>query len=372
MSAPADARTAAPWPGQELPLAKVEQTLRRHYQELTGQRQVGSRTRVANLVAVAGDPEAGRAALDLVQGLHGRNPSRSIVLVKAPQGTPAGVRAFARVVHQPGTRRRPRRVFDEVVVEAAIPSEHLAAVVLPLLLPEIPVFTWWLETPPFGHPELTELLAVTDRLIVDSARFADPFADLAGLTRGLPSFPPTTDCGWGRLTPWRQALATVFDCQPLRPAIDQITGVTVTAGAPAAGLLLIGWLASRLGWTLEEGPDAAHTARYVTPRGTRVAAELATAARAPALQRVHVTARTGDGPEATIGVDPVGDHLVATVTAAGRPVHPPCVAEGPLTRTEALQAELATFGRDRIYEQALAATLPWTTTPAAAPAGAPR
>ena len=45
---------------------------------------------------------------------------------------------------------------------------HLATVVLPLLLPELPVFTWW-RTPPFDQQVFDELTSVTDRLIVDSA-----------------------------------------------------------------------------------------------------------------------------------------------------------------------------------------------------------
>lgn len=351
--------TASPWPGVEVPLAKVEQTLKRQYEQLTdGDGQVGSRTRVATLVAVAADPAAGRTALDLVQGLRGRNPSRCIVLVTQPPGATTGARAFARVAHQPGTRRRQRRVWDEVVVEAAMPAEHLPSVVLPLLLPEIPVFAWWLGSPEFGQDVVTELLRVADRLVVDSTRFTDPLADLGRLARGAPGFPPTSDCAWGRLTPWREALATSFDCQPLRPALDQITGVTVTAGAPTAGLLMIAWLASRLDWTAA-APAEGGRLRYTTPDGRELTAELHVAPRGPSLQSVRVTARSGE-QDAALSVDPVGDHLVATVTVGGRPATPPRVGAGQLTRSEALQAELDTFGRDRIYEQALAATLPWT------------
>lgn len=374
------------WPGEEVPLAKVEQTLKRQYHELLEDAaEIGSRTRVATLVAVADDRAGAEDALDWVQGLRGRNPSRCIVLVTSGGGT-SGVRTFARVAHQPGTRRRQRRVWDEVVVEAAVPPDHLAAVVLPLLLPEIPVFTWWLGSPPLGDggrpdaPAFDALMDVTDRLIVDSARFRDPLADLGGLARSLPELPATSDCAWGGLTPWREALATAFDCQPLRASIDQITQVTVTvtAAAPTAGLLLIGWLASRLGWTPAAPPAGGpasggapqrgaggRTLRY-TAAGQPLDAELEVVTRGPTLQSVYVTARGGD-TDAAAHVVPVGEHLVATVTAGGRPCAPPCVGAGAFTRTEALQAELNTFGRDRVYEQALAATLPWTAAPAGSP-----
>src|SRR4030095_11770921 len=48
------------------------------------------------------------------------------------------------------------------------------AVVLPLLLPELPVFTWWEGTPPFGEEVFAELTSVTDPLIVDSAALESP------------------------------------------------------------------------------------------------------------------------------------------------------------------------------------------------------
>jgi hypothetical protein len=58
------------------------------------------------------------------------------------------------------------------------------------------------------------------------------------------------DLAWLRSTPWRERLAASFDPPQWRPALGRISAVTVQhrADSTAAALLLVGWLASRLGW----------------------------------------------------------------------------------------------------------------------------
>ena len=48
-----------------------------------------------------------------------------------------------------------------------------ASVVLPLTLPDLPVFLRWRGRPPFGADELEQLVDVVDRLIVDSREWPD-------------------------------------------------------------------------------------------------------------------------------------------------------------------------------------------------------
>ena len=211
--------------GEPVELAKVDAALERQAREHEQDDAGLLRTRVGTLVVVTADADAAGEALRLVEALEGRNPSRCVVLVVRPPEDGPGVRAWARVARREG--RGADRVWDEVVVEAAVPPAHLSAVVLPLLLPDTPVFTWWRGTPPLGTEVCDELLAVSDRLIVDSAGFDEPVADLARLARALGSLPPPSDCVWGRITPWRELLAAPFDAPPLRAALDRVTGVRI-------------------------------------------------------------------------------------------------------------------------------------------------
>ena len=58
------------------------------------------------------------------------------------------------------------------------------------------------------------------------------------------------DLAWLRSTPWRERLAASFDPVWLRRELGSITGVTIRhhPASTAAAMLLVGWLASRLGW----------------------------------------------------------------------------------------------------------------------------
>jgi hypothetical protein len=59
------------------------------------------------------------------------------------------------------------------------------------------------------------------------------------------------DLAWLRSTPWRERIAMSFDPAPMRPELRRLTAVTVRhhPDSAVAGLLLVGWLAARLGWT---------------------------------------------------------------------------------------------------------------------------
>jgi glucose-6-phosphate dehydrogenase assembly protein OpcA len=266
------------------------------------------------------------------------------------------VRSWARVVNR-RPDHGPEVVWEEVVVQTNVHPRHLTAVVLPLLLPELPVFTWWEATPPFDQQVFDELTSVTDRLIVDSAAFADPVADLRRLAGAVGVLEPAvTDCAWGRLTPWRELLAAPFSGPQLRPVIDRVRWLRVDSVEPTAGLELVGWFASRLGWALEgvRQTGDALKADYLTPAGT-CQARVVAAIGSSNLTRVHLELETDDGP-ASVRVEAPPGHLVATVEAPGQPTGRRKVGRGPgpSTGPAGLGEELQLFGRDRVFEEALA------------------
>ncbi|WP_375492880.1 glucose-6-phosphate dehydrogenase assembly protein OpcA [uncultured Jatrophihabitans sp.] len=117
---------------------------------------------------------------------------------------------------------------------------HAESVTLPLLAPDAPVVTWWHTQSPdqIAHDPLG---VFAERRITDVSRMADPCAALQ--QRGEDFAPGDTDLAWTRLTPWRAALASVFDSARHDPK-----AVTVFGGCddPSARLLG-GWMSARLG-----------------------------------------------------------------------------------------------------------------------------
>lgn len=117
---------------------------------------------------------------------------------------------------------------------------HAESVVMPLLVPDVPVVTWWHGEPP--EEIATDFLGVVaDRRITDSAQAADPVAALRQRARDYA--PGDTDLAWTRITPWRTLVAGTFDTAQAR-----VTEATVVAPStdPTAALMR-GWLAARLG-----------------------------------------------------------------------------------------------------------------------------
>jgi glucose-6-phosphate dehydrogenase assembly protein OpcA len=138
-------------------------------------------------------------------------------------------------------------------------GEHLAALVDPLLLSGVPVNLWWLDTPPFGTKELLDAVRICDALVVDSARFDRPYQSFLGLAEMATSAHRqlgVADFQWARLEVWREAIAEFFEPRDRRDYMRGIADVGVdyvgeARGNRIAAGLLIGWLASALGWKVK-------------------------------------------------------------------------------------------------------------------------
>jgi glucose-6-phosphate dehydrogenase assembly protein OpcA len=89
------------------------------------------------------------------------------------------------------------RLYGEV-------AEHADSVVLPLLVPDTPVVTWWPGTAP-ERPSGDPPGALAQRRVTDTAGGADPLGMLKRLANEYA--PGDTDFAWTRLTPWRSLLA---------------------------------------------------------------------------------------------------------------------------------------------------------------------
>ncbi|MCW2948536.1 MAG: Glucose-6-P dehydrogenase subunit-like protein [Actinoallomurus sp.] len=145
-------------------------------------------------------------------------------------------------------------------------AEHADSVVLPLLVPDTPVFTWWSGSAP-QQPSTEPLGAMAQRRVTDTAGGADPLGTLKRLADAYT--PGDTDLAWARITPWRSLLAAALD----QPHAD-ITAAKVEAAPnnPSAALLG-GWLAVRLAVPCEVSPSYGPgiTAVRLSTRSGRIA-----------------------------------------------------------------------------------------------------
>ncbi|HET8607114.1 MAG TPA: glucose-6-phosphate dehydrogenase assembly protein OpcA [Gaiellaceae bacterium] len=227
------------WQGEDVSLAGIERALGELRDRMSGGGQATTlRTSVMTHIAWV-PPDWRDRAWAALGGMRELHPSRTLILVPHPEDGAERIDASVSLeCFHP--RELERNVCTEVVelrllgATAAAP----ASVVEPLLVSDLPVFLRWRGQPPFGAPELDQLVGVADRLIVDSTEWPDlpdAYRELAGI------FPraATSDIAWARTGRWRALLASLW---PQIASVDRIR----VHGTRAQAFLLAGWLRSRL------------------------------------------------------------------------------------------------------------------------------
>lgn len=184
-------------------------------------------------------PEWQEAAADTLAGLGERHPSRTLLLFpQADEEDALAARVHLECYELAGIERH----LCSEVVELRLRGGRArapASIAAPLLLPDLPVFLRWRGRPDFGSEVFGQLVDMVDRLVVDSAEWADvpsAFAELVGQFDRV----AVSDIAWRRTLPWRRALARAW------PELsDRLIG------PPAETALVAGWLESRAGVQVE-------------------------------------------------------------------------------------------------------------------------
>jgi glucose-6-phosphate dehydrogenase assembly protein OpcA len=263
------------------------------------------------LVCVGGEEQD--AAVEAATRTAGEHPSRILVANGRPESSPSRLDAE---VFGAGERGPGELVILDLHGELA---DVPASVVLPLLVPDTPVVTYWPGTPP-PAPSRTPLGALSQRRVTDLGSAPDAPTRLLELARQY--CPGDTDLAWTRLTPWRSLLAAALDQERAAVTGGRVAG---EAGNPSARLLAA-WLSSRLGVPVE-------VAATDGPGITDV--ELATARGPVAIRRT--------------------DGRLAMLSVPGWPERPMALKRRGLA--ELMAEELRRLDPDDIYEECLAAVL---------------
>ena len=256
-----------------------------------GENYVAARSNVLNLVVVAGHRETAERCAATIAATAGRRPSRSLILSAADPDGPARLDAHVQILSAPAPTGSGETDAEMVYVTAhGDTGRHLASLIVPLLVHDLPVALWWPHDPQFGSHRADRLLPIADRLIVDGSSWSgnglDRLAEMArqARTRGL----VVADFSLLKQARWREAIASVYDLPDLRPHLRAVRSITVEYAAAededSTGLTNVvrpvyhvAWLASRLGMSvvlpLRRSPNGRRTAT-LRQRDHQVAVEL--------------------------------------------------------------------------------------------------
>ncbi len=227
---------------------------------------VAARSSVLNLVVVAGRRETGERCAATIEATAGRHPSRSLILSaldsEGPPRLDATIQALAIPSPSGATETGTETIFISVYGQA---GSHLASIIQPLLVHDLPVALWWPVEPSFRSHRADRLLPLADKLIVDGSSWSgnglDRLADMARLASGRDLI--VADFSLLRQARWREALAAVYDLPDLRAHLRSVRSICVEYAAPEAGdprgltnvvrpVYHVAWLASRLGMSVVE------------------------------------------------------------------------------------------------------------------------
>jgi glucose-6-phosphate dehydrogenase assembly protein OpcA len=336
--------------------------------------QTLARASVLNLVVYSEREMHARRAARTVADLALRHPSRAIVLLgdRDRDGVVASVQLHCHVPQSDGAQPV---LYEQILARVRGDfDERVASVVIPLLVPDLPVFLWWTGTPPSDARHLDDLVTLADRFIIDSADFARADRTLPEVARLARHRVAITDLNWARLTHWRELIAQFFDVPAWRPFLEGITGIRAGFAVdmdgrdihPSQALLLLGWLASRLGWRPVESLAPSEAGGLLFRMGRADGATVMVRLR-PRFERgldagdvsgIRIQAiHGGDTAEFVIKRAPDERHATATAIIGGVVRSERVVPLPALGIRELLGEELSIARNDHVYEVALAALM---------------
>jgi glucose-6-phosphate dehydrogenase assembly protein OpcA len=320
-------QTKLSWTGRRIDVEEIESELARLRYQAAGEPEGGEtwalRTSLLNLVVYAEDDESGREAAQVIARLSGHHPSRALILIAKPSDADSTIEAELAAHCHRAQGMEQRVCCEEVTLRVdGRAARHLHSVIIPLLVPDLPVYVWWTGPLPEDPHVAEELAEVADRFIVDSAAFED---QMDGLLK-LANLNSRLDCSlgdlnWERLEPWRQLLARYCELTGFRAYLDRLTSVKLNfsggrkRACSSQVVLLLGWLAALFGWEVAGARRAPEGTAILRHAEQDISVEMRSKVY-PGLEPGWIVSTTlrapADGNEATLSLSRFGDplHLV--------------------------------------------------------------
>jgi glucose-6-phosphate dehydrogenase assembly protein OpcA len=304
---------------------------------------------------------------ELVGHIITRYSARAIVIRTEPGAERGGTEAWIRTHCLTRGDRVTQLCAEQITLHAhgdSIRQVHNS--VLELRLGNLPLVVWWRGQPEMENPLFQELLNSGDQIILDSARFTHPTAQLGSLVSRLsPDFErvPFGDINWARLMPWRELIAQFFDSPEQLKYLKQLGEVDLEysaggGGNPAQAILLTMWLATMLNWQVvadswqTEGRGRSLRLRDAE-REIRVQVRASEDPQTRPGWLDSVTLRAPTDPPATFQITSCGEDCAKTLIRIGEREVERMVSLAVPDEVELVCSEFDASQRDRVYHHAL-------------------
>ena len=364
-------------PQRAVDVSVIEHELKELWEQMTEvtaeeDQQAVMRACVANLVVYNPAGESAGEISPMIAEVTNQHPSRVILLLSEPDSSQASLDAMVTAQCHPSGRGRKQICCEQIVIQAAGEDiSRLPSLVRTLVIPDLPVFLWWRDSPDVKGALFTDFMQGADRVILDSACLADArqgLRTLAALVEAKPQKTAFSDLSWCRLTPWRVLVAGFFDVPKYRSYLARLNRVQIESvgqgsserSIPAHGLLLAAWLASRLNWKATTKPhwlDERTCEWELEAENQTVTIHIeitsSEGAARPGLNSLQLLVEGEPSAQWVASIVADGKHLEGHVRLEGRNEGARIIRLDDDDEAQLAGKELEILGHDPIYEQGL-------------------
>ncbi len=314
------------------------------------------RASLINLVIYSEEPGALERNTALLASIAANHAFRALVVQGNPQAEKSDVRAWITAHCHRRDAGQKEICSEQITFQLDGPAASmLPNIVFAHLDSDLPLYLWWQgELPTEPEPQLWRWV---ERLIVDSVAWQQPSAqfralrEIEKLGRGRCA---VSDLTWTRFFHLRYAVAAVFDLPAVRESSYGLGHLTITHAPDQriTALEFLGWMASRLEWSLEDDGQAF----FRRPGGGRVDFQF----EEESATRDCLTSVVLDFGEAVATVQRAaeGDFYLLDAETSGAPVSSQMLPAGREGTSGLLLSELSRGSRHPLFWPAVRAVEP--------------
>ena len=336
-------------PGIPVPIGAIEKELGKLWEE-SGDTK--TRASLINLAIYNEKPGSLERNTEIIRGIAGEHAMRAILVQSDPMAEGSSAEAWITMHCYLRGSQGGSVCSEQVSFElSGMAARSLQSVVFSHLDSDLPLCLWWQAD--FRPPIDGKLWRWVDRLLFDSRHWKNPkdqfdlIRQIAGLAEARTVL---CDLNWARSLPVRQALASIFDAPGTLPELEFLGKLEIdhAPGSRTTALLLAGWLADRLGWSLSKQTA---NPEFCDRNGKTVSMDL-NETEGASISRMQLS--TGNA-EFHLHRESGSDLYVTTATGTDIPTTSRMVRAPREETREILLAELSRGGRHPLYTKAVRA-----------------
>lgn len=339
-------------PGIPVPIGGIEKELGRLWEE-SGDTK--TRASLINLAIYNEKPNSLETNSAIVREIAGEHAMRAILVEAYPKSSGSEAEAWINMHCYPRGAKGGAVCSEQISFRlSGEAAKSLQSVVFSHLDSDLPLALWWQAD--FRSPVEGKLWRWVDRLLFDSRYWKKPaeqFAIISQITGLAEARTLLCDLNWARSLPVRQALAGIFDTPGTLPELYLLRKLELdhAPGYRTTALLVLGWLADRLGWSIAE---ASVNPVFLDSKGAKVSVVIRETDGA-SISKMHLASENASFDL----LREQGSNLYVTTVKGTNIASTSRMVRAPREETkETLLAELSRGGRHPLYSKSIKAVQP--------------